>query len=88
VNRTEAGERISQTFDFSQTPEPNFSQPPETNAETVGQERIEALAEIICQAGEESAAALLALTETFEKSANPKALAKMAKSYMKLRRTR
>ena len=48
VRLADAGESI-ETLDFSQTPEPSDS----------GEEKIEALAEMICRAGDESAAALL-----------------------------
>jgi hypothetical protein len=42
-------------------------------------ERIEALAEIICSAGDESAAALLVLMGTLQNSSDPKVLANTAK---------
>lgn len=70
VKRAEAGERVVYNFDFSLTPENH----------TID-EKIEALAELICQAGEQSAAALLVLMGTLENSANPKALANTAKHF-------
>ena len=68
VRRADAGESI-ETLDFSQTPEPSDS----------GEEKIEALAEMICRASDESAAALLVLMATLENSTHPKALANQAK---------
>jgi hypothetical protein len=47
-----------------------------------GADKVEALAELICRAGDEAgtkAAALLVLMSTLEKSAHPKALANLAK---------
>ena len=73
VRRADAGERIVDTFDFSQTPE--------TNEDDSSEEKIEALAEIICRAGDESAAALLVLMGTLENSTNPKVLANTAKHF-------
>ena len=52
---------------------------PHTNAEDLSEEKIEALAEIICRAGDEPAAALLVLMGTLENSTHPKALANTAK---------
>ena len=73
VRRVDAGERIIDTIDFSQTPEVNEEDPNE--------EKIEALAEIICRAGDESAAALLVLMATLEHSTQPKLLANTAKHF-------
>jgi len=53
VRRADGGEKIVDTPDFSLTPESNEDGPSD--------ERIEALAEIICHAGDESAAALFVL---------------------------
>ena len=72
VRRAEVGERIVDTIDFSQT------------SETYGadsSEKIEALAEMICRAGDESAAALLVLMGTLQKSSQPKVLANTAKHF-------
>jgi len=66
VRRADAGEPIIDTIDFSLEPETN-------------KEKIEALAEIICRADEESAAALFVLMWTLENSTSPQALANVAK---------
>ena len=74
VRRADAGETIFDTVDFSQTP--NTSQHDSSN------ERVEALTEMICRAGDDSetkSAALLVLMATIENSAHPKALANTAK---------
>jgi hypothetical protein len=73
VRRVGEGETINDTFDFSQTPEPN-----ETDSR---EDKIEALAEIICRGGDESAAALFVLMGTFQNSADPKALANTVKHF-------
>ena len=73
VRRVDAGERIIDTTDFSETLEPDEGDSDE--------EKIEALAEIICRADHESAAALLVLMATLENSTQPKVLANMAKHY-------
>lgn len=67
VKSAEAGKKVIDAFDFSLTPDNH----------TID-EKIEALAELICQAGETSAAALLVLMGTLENSSNPKALANAA----------
>ena len=71
VRRADAGETIIGTIDFSQTPETNDDSPPE--------QKIEALAEIICRAGDEPAAALFVLMGALEHSTQPKLLANTAK---------
>jgi hypothetical protein len=73
VRRADAGERIIDTTDFSPAPESNEDESIE--------EKIEALAEIICQAGDESAAALFVLMGTIENSTDPKLLANTAKHF-------
>lgn len=73
VRRADARERIIDTIDFSQTPEPG--------EENSSEGKIEVLAEIICRGGDESAAALLALMATLENSIQPKVLANTAKHY-------
>ena len=73
VNRVDAGENIVDTIDFSQTPE--------TNEADSGEEKIEALAEIICRGGDQSTAALLVLMATIENSTQPKVLANTAKHF-------
>ena len=73
VRRADAGEAISDT-DFSQTPV--------TNEDDSDEEKIEALTEMICRAGDEPAtksAALLVLMATIEKATQPKVLASTAK---------
>jgi hypothetical protein len=54
VRRADAGEIIIDTIDFSQTPE--------TSEDDSSEEKIETLAEIICRAGDEPAAALFVLS--------------------------
>ena len=72
MRRADEGESVADQFDFSQTPEAN---------ETDASEKIEALAEIICHAGDESVGALLVLMGTLEQSRHPKALANTVKHY-------
>lgn len=72
VRRAHAGEQIAETFDFSETRETN-------EEESSG--KIEALAEIICGAGNQSAAALFVLMGTLQNSTDPKALANAAKHF-------
>ena len=64
VSRANAGERIADTLDFE---------------DDSCKEKIEALAEIICRAGDESAAALLVLMGKLQNSADPNALANTVK---------
>lgn len=73
VRRADARERIIDTLDFSQTPEADEANSNEAN--------IEALAEMICRAGDEPAAALLVLMATLENSTQPKVLANAAKHH-------
>lgn len=73
VRRADSGETIIDTIDFSQTPE--------TNEDDSTQENIEALAEIICRAGEQSAAALFVLMGRLEHTAHPKVFANAAKHF-------
>ena len=63
VRRADAGENIVDNLTACQSTE----------------EKIEALAEILCRAGDEFAAALLVLMATLENAEHPKALANMAK---------
>jgi hypothetical protein len=72
VRRADAGETIVDAIDFSETPEKADSR----------EEKIEALAEMICRAGDEpgtKSAALLVLMSTLENSTHPKALVNTAK---------
>jgi hypothetical protein len=73
VSHAGAGESIADTLDFSDTHETN-----EANSSV---EKIEALAEIICGAGNESAAALFVLMGTLCNSAHPAVLANTAKHF-------
>ena len=65
VRRADAGETIGDNLNIPPTSE----------------EKIEALAEIICRAGDESSAALLVLLATLENAPHPKALANAAKHF-------
>jgi hypothetical protein len=74
VRRADDGEALFDTVDFSQTPG--------TSEHDSSNERVEALAEMICCAGDDpetKSAALLVLMATIENSAHPKALANTAK---------
>jgi len=71
LRRADAGENIIDTFDFSQTPA--------QGQDDSSKQKLEALTEMICGAGEEPAAALLVLMATFQDSIDPKALANTAK---------
>ena len=74
VRRADAGEAIVDNLDFEETPE--------THNDDSNEEKIEALTEMICRAGDEpetKAAALLVLMATVENSTHPKALANTAK---------
>ena len=71
VRRADAGEKIIDTIDFSETPE--------TNEDESSEENIGALAEIICRANDDSAAALFVLMGTIENATHPKLLANAAK---------
>ena len=73
VRRADAGEKIIETTEFSLTQE--------TNEDDSNEERIEALTEIICPAGDEAAAALFVLMGTLENAAHPKLLANAAKHF-------
>jgi hypothetical protein len=70
VKRADAGESIVDTLDCLQTTE-----------DESGEEKIQALSEIICWAGDEAAAALLVLMATLENSTHPKVLANTAKHF-------
>jgi hypothetical protein len=70
VRRADSGERISETFDFSQTPE--------TNEQTLEEDKLNTLADIICRSCD-SSAALLVLMATLENSTHPRLLANAAK---------
>ena len=74
VRRADAGETNIEAIDFSQTPA--------TSEVDASEEKIEALAEMICRADDGPGtkwAALLVLMATLENAAHPKALANTAK---------
>ncbi len=73
MRRADAGEQIIDTTTFSETLE--------SEEDDSHEEKIEALAEIICRAGEEAAAAMFVLMGTLENSAHPKLLANTAKHF-------
>ena len=73
MQRADARETIIDTLDFSQTPD--------TVDDDSIEEKISALAEIICCAGDEPAAALFVLMGTLEHSTQPKLLANTAKHF-------
>jgi len=80
VRRADAGETLFDTVDFSQTPD--------TSENYSSDERVEALVEMICRAGDEpemKSAALLVLMATLENSTHPKALANTAKHFAFMR---
>ena len=74
VRRADAGEEFGDNLELKEIPETYEGGPDE--------EKVEALTEMICRAGDEpgiKAAALLVLMATVEKSTHPKALANTAK---------
>ena len=74
VRRVDAGETIVERIDFSKTPD--------SGEDDSNEEKIEALTEIICRAGDEpgtKSAALLVLMATLENAPHQKALANIAK---------
>lgn len=75
VRRVDAGETINE-IDFSETPE--------TSDDDAIEEKVQALAAMICRADDEpetKSAALLVLMATLENSTDPKALANTAKHF-------
>jgi hypothetical protein len=73
VRRADADETLFDTVDFSQ---------PDTSEHDRSEEKVEALTEMICRAGDEpetKSAALLVLMAAIENAAHPKALANAAK---------
>jgi hypothetical protein len=71
VRRADEGELVIEAIDFSDTPP--------TLDDIASEEKIQALAEMICQASDESAAVLLVLMATLENATHPKVLANHAK---------
>lgn len=86
VRRADAGESIIDAVQDlggcdSQTPGPHELDWTNTKIDEEFQQKIESLASIICQAGDESAAALFVLMGTWQNSLHPKALANTAKHF-------
>jgi len=73
ATKINAGETIIDTIDVPQTQE--------AIEPGLNREKIEALAEIICRAGDESPAALLVLMGMLENATDPKALAHTVKHF-------
>ena len=73
VSRAEAGENVGDTFESLRTPD--------ADQEDLVVRTIEAVAEIICRAGDEPTAALFVLMGILEQSTHRKELAKMAKYF-------
>lgn len=73
VRRADAGEPIIDTADFSLEPQSNDT--------VISEEKIEALTEMICWAGDESAAALFVLMGMLENFTHPKLIANIAKHF-------
>lgn len=73
VRRADAGEAIVNTAHFPQTVEEDGA--------NLSRQKIEALAEIICGVGNESAAALLVLMGTLQNSTDPHVIANTVKHF-------
>jgi len=73
VRRAGAGERIIDATEFATESE--------TSEDDSSEGKVEALAEIICRAGDEAAAALFVLMGTLENSRDPKLLANTLKHF-------
>jgi len=73
VRRADAGETIMDTTELAPTIE--------LNEDDSREEKINALAEIICRAGDQSAAALFVLMGTLEHSTHPKLIANTVKHF-------
>ena len=73
VRRADADEPIIDTI--------GFSLEPESDEDDSNEEKIEALADIICRAGDKPSAALLVLMGTLENARHPKLLANTAKHF-------
>lgn len=81
VRRADAGESVVDTGE-SVVDTIDFLQTPATSADDSSGDKIEALTEMICRAGDEAgtkSAALLILMATLENATHPKALANLAK---------
>ena len=85
VRRADAGESIVEVFDISQSHEiDKRDESLETYERHTHEEKIEALAELICRSGDEpetKSGALLVLMATLENSSHPKLLANTAKHF-------
>src|SRR5687767_2295290 len=81
VRCVDAGEAVDDTFDFEETPETNNDDSGTNSVDYTG-DKIVALTEMICRAGDEpetKSSALLVLMAAMENSAHPRALANAAK---------
>ena len=78
VRRANAGGKIVDTFESSPIRE---TQVRETDEDDEAEDKIEALAEIICRGADESPVALLVLMRMFENSAQPQVLANTVKHH-------
>jgi hypothetical protein len=76
VRRANVGKKIVDTFESSPIRE---GQVREIDEDNVPEDKIEALAELICRAADESPIALLVLMRMFENSVQPQALANTVK---------
>ena len=76
VRRADSGENLVDTIDAI-----DFSETPQNIEDELSEEKIEALAEMICRGGDEPAAALLVLMGMLENSTHPKVLANTAKHF-------
>jgi hypothetical protein len=84
VRRADAGKLIVNTRSGTLIDTDVFSQTPATMEDDSDEERIKALAEMICRAGDEpgtKSAALLILMATVENASHPKAAANAAKQF-------
>ena len=81
VLRADDGEKLADTFDFSQVIQTDQDGPSDNCPSDNGpnRQKIETLTEIICRAGDESAGALFVLMGTLQHSTHPEVLAHTAK---------
>jgi len=86
VRRMDVGENITEPLEYTRVEYPQLEYPRAVavvediaRAETCNEEKIEALAEIICGANDRCAAALVVLMRTLEKSRHAKLLVNKAK---------
>lgn len=76
---TDSKQTIRGLLNWSVVSTPAKSSSTTSNIEQTSGEKIEALTEMICRAGEEPSAALFVLMATLENSTDPKALSNLAK---------